>query len=58
LEFLQKDVLTSSEKDGDESKECQSADEGDITSDNDETGEENRRKTILRINQRNLKTTL
>ena len=47
LDFLNKDVLKPDDADDDEFK---SANEGDISEDHDHTGEEVRRKTIMRIN--------
>lgn len=48
IEFLDKDVLSTDQKNDDDSDEFQSADEADIT-DDDDHGEENRRRTIMRI---------
>lgn len=50
LDFLKKDVLKPDQ--GEDSDEFHSAKDDEISDDNDETGEENRRKTILKINLR------
>ena len=50
LDFLKKDVLKPDQ--GEDSDEFHSAKDEEISDDNDETGEENRRKTILKINLR------
>ena len=47
IEFLDKDVLSTDNK-NDDSDDYQSADEGEVT-DDDVHGEENRRRTIMRI---------
>ena len=51
MDFLKKDVLKPEQEDND-SNDFHSAKDDEVSDDNDETGEENRRKTIMKINLR------
>ena len=55
LEFLEKDVLSSDNEKKADSDDYKSAKSEDVT-DDDATGEENRRRTIMRINERKLQS--